>query len=160
MVRKLNDSLDSSGGDAWVDWEGIPLSSDWMEEITRAIEGGDAFLFVISPDSLASKVCMEELELGLKYNKKLVPILYREPEKGQDMHEKLAATNWVYLREQDDYDATIPKLIESIQTDLGWVRQHTRLLQRATEWDDKKQNNSFLREFNIVCENLTKIPYA
>ena len=37
FVRKLNDSLDSSGVDAWVDWEGIPLSSDWMEEITRAI---------------------------------------------------------------------------------------------------------------------------
>lgn len=144
FVRKLNDSLDSNGVDAWVDWEGIPLSSDWMEEITRAIEGGDAFLFVISPDSLASKVCMEELELGLKYNKKLIPILYREPNKGSEMHEKLAATNWVYLREQDDFDATIPKLIESIQTDLGWVRQHTRLLQRATEWDEKNRNNSFL----------------
>jgi WD40 repeat protein len=144
FVRKLNDSLDSSGVDAWVDWEGIPLSSDWMEEITRAIESVDAFLFVISPDSLASKVCMQELELGLKYNKKLVPILYRDPEKGTEMHEKLAATNWVYLRKQDDYEATIPKLVESIQTDLGWVRQHTRLLQRATEWDRKNRNNSFL----------------
>jgi len=144
FVRKLNDSLDSSGVDAWVDWEGIPLSSDWMEEITHAIEGGDAFLFVISPDSLSSKVCMEELELGLKYNKKLVPILYREPEKGSEMHEKLAATNWVYMRGQDDFDATLPKLIESIQTDLGWVRQHTRLLQRAVEWDEKERDNSFL----------------
>lgn len=145
FVRRLNDSLDSSGVNAWVDWEGIPLSSDWMDEITRAIESGDAFLFVISPDSLASKICRQELELGLKYNKKLVPILYREPEKGSEMHEKLAATNWVYLREKlDDYDATIPKLIESIQTDLGWVRQHTRLLQRATEWDRKNRNNSFL----------------
>jgi len=144
FVRKLNDSLDSSGVDAWVDWEGIPLSSDWMDEITRAIESGDAFLFVISPDSLASKVCMDELELGLKYNKKLIPILYRDPEKGTTIHEKLAATNWVYLREHDSYEATIPKLIESIQTDLGWVRQHTRLLQRATEWDRKDRNNSFL----------------
>ena len=144
FVRKLNDSLDASGVDAWVDWEGIPLSSDWMEEITHAIEKGDAFLFVISPDSLASEVCRDELELGLKYNKKLIPILYREPEKGQEMHEKLASTNWVYMREQDDFDATLPKLIESIQTDLGWVRQHTRLLQRAVEWEEKGHDNSFL----------------
>ncbi len=50
FVRKLNDSLDANGVDAWVDWEGIPLSSDWMDEITRAIDGGDAFLFVISPE--------------------------------------------------------------------------------------------------------------
>ena len=144
FVRKLNDSLDSSEIEAWVDWEGIPPSSDWMEEIARAIQGGDAFLFVISPDSLASKVCGEELELGIKYNKKLIPILYRDPKMGTVMHEKLSSHNWVYLREQDDYDIGISKVLESINVDLDWVRQHTRLLQRATEWDRKNRNNSFL----------------
>lgn len=144
FVRKLNDSLDSSEVEAWVDWEGIPPSSDWMDEITRAIEGGDAFLFVISPDSLASEVCGDELELGIKYNKKLIPILHREPESGTVMHEKLSSHNWVYLRNQDDYDAGIAKVLESINVDLDWVRQHTRLLQRAREWEDKNRNNSFL----------------
>jgi hypothetical protein len=109
FAQKLNASLDGNGVDAWVDWEGIPLSSDWMDEITRAIEGADAFLFIITPDSLASKVCMEELELGLKYNKKLIPILHIEPNKDSPMHSELGATNWVYMREQDDYDATFPE---------------------------------------------------
>ena len=152
MAQKLNDSLDNSGIDAWVDWEGIPLSSDWMDEITRAIEGADAFLFIITPDSLASEVCTQELELGLQYNKKLIPILYKEPEKGSTMHEALAATNWVYMREQDDYDATLPGLIESIHTDLGWVRQHTRLLQRAKEWESKGHGNSFLLQGDDLNE--------
>jgi len=144
FVRKLNDSLDSSEIEAWVDWEGIPPSSDWMDEITRAIEGGDAFLFVISPDSLASEVCGQELELGIKYNKKLIPILHRDPEKGTVMHEKLSSHNWVYLREQDNYDAGISKVLEAINVDLDWIRQHTRLLQRAREWENKNRNNSFL----------------
>ena len=121
FVHRLNDSLDASGVAAWVDWEGIPLSSDWMDEITRAIEGSDSFVFVISPDSMASKVCLQELELGLKYNKKLIPILYREPEAGSALHEKLAATNWVYLRDNlDDFEVTIPKLVESIRTEVEW----------------------------------------
>ncbi len=144
FAEKLNDSLDNSGVDAWVDWEGIPLSSDWMEEITRAIEGADAFLFIITPDSLASEVCAQELELGLQYNKKLIPILHIEPEKGSTMHEALAATNWVYMRKEDDFDATLPKLLDTIQTDLGWVRGHTRLLQRAKEWEAKNKSKSFL----------------
>jgi WD40 repeat protein len=144
FVRKLNDSLDSSEIEAWVDWEGIPPSSDWMDEISRAIEGADAFLFVISPDSLASKVCGDELELGVKYNKKLIPILHRDPESGTVMHEKLSSHNWVYLRDQDDYNAGIAKVFESINVDLDWVRQHTRLLQRAREWENKNRNNSFL----------------
>jgi WD40 repeat protein len=144
FVQKLNDALDNAGVNAWVDWEGIELASDWMSRITAAIQGGDAFLFVISPDSLASKVCAEELELGLKLNKKLIPILYRDPEKGSTMHEKLAATNWVYLRPQDNFDETLPKLIEAINTDLEWVSQHTRLLERALEWEGKNKNNSSL----------------
>ena len=145
FVRKLNDALDALGVDAWVDWEGIELASDWMARITAAIEGGDAFVFVISPDSLKSKVCLQELELGIASNKKIIPVLYREPEKRQKMHPKLASTNWVYLRtKKDDFKATIPKLVEAIQTDLGWVQQHTRLLQRASEWDLKKQNKSYL----------------
>src|SRR5215217_1030792 len=97
FVQKLNSALDEAGVQAWVDWEGIELASDWMETITQAIQGNDAFLFVISPDSLKSKICADELELGIKLNKKLIPILYREPTSSSKMHEKLASTNWVYL---------------------------------------------------------------
>ena len=50
FVRKLNKAVDESGIESWVDWEGIPLSSDWMVEITAAIEASDAFVFVISQD--------------------------------------------------------------------------------------------------------------
>lgn len=144
FVQKLNSALDTVGVQTWVDWEGIELASDWMETITHAIQGNDAFLFVISPDSLKSKVCTDELDLAIKLNKKLIPILHREPTKTSRMHEKIASTNWVYLREQDNFDETIPKLVQSINTDLGWVRRHTRLLEQAMEWDHTNRNNSFL----------------
>ena len=145
FVSKLNKAINENGIETWVDWEGIPLSADWMAEITAAIEASDAFVFVISPDSLKSKVCMDELELSIKYNKKIIPVLYSDPEKDQKMHPKLASTNWVYMRpKKDDFKATLPRLIESIRTDLGWVQQHTRLLQRATEWEQKGRNNSYL----------------
>ena len=144
FIQKLKDGLDQAGVQAWVDWEGIELASDWMATITTAIQGTDAFLFVISPDSLTSKVCADELSLGLKLNKKLIPILHREPEKGTTMHEKLAATNWVYLRQADNFEETLPKLIQAINTDLDWVRQHTQLLRQATEWENKNKNSSFL----------------
>lgn len=144
FVQKLNDALDNAGIQAWVDWEGIELASDWMERITNAIKTHDAFIFVISPDSIKSKVCADELELGISLNKKLIPILYREPKEGQKLHEKLAATNWVYLRKQDNFGETIPKLVEAIQTDLEWISKSTQLLNQALEWESKDKNNSFL----------------
>ncbi len=144
FVQKLNEALDQAGVHAWVDWEGIELASDWMETIKEAIQGSDAFLFVISPDSLKSNICAQELEFGISLNKKLIPVLYREPDKDSTMHEKLASTNWVYLRSEDNLEETLPRLVQSINTDLSWVQQHTRLLQQANEWAQKSRNNSFL----------------
>lgn len=145
FVQKLNDALNASGIAPWVDWEGIPLSSDWMAEITTAIQSADAFLFVISPESLKSRICMDEVELGIKFNKKIIPILYKEPLKGHKIHPRLASTHWVYLRSRkDDFKVTIPKLVEAIQTDLSWVQQHTRLLQRALEWERKNHSKHYL----------------
>ncbi|MDP1545200.1 MAG: TIR domain-containing protein [Anaerolineales bacterium] len=141
FVRKLKESIDQTGFDVWVDWEGIPLSADWMAEITQAIESADAFLFVISPDSLKSEICDRELELAVKGNKKIIPILYREVEKKQPIHPKLASTNWVYMRSRKEkFEKSLPLLVDSIQTDLGWVKQHTRLFQRASEWTQKSNS--------------------
>jgi WD40 repeat protein len=144
FVQRLNDALDAAGVHAWVDWEGIELAADWMETITTSIQSTNAFIFVISPDSLKSKVCAQELEVALGFNKKLIPILYREPQKGQTMHNKLSATNWVYMRKDDDFDGTLPRLVESIKTDLDWVNKHTRLLNQAIEWERRNRNNSYL----------------
>jgi hypothetical protein len=144
FVQRLNDALDNAGVHAWVDWEGIELAADWMETITTSIQSTNAFIFVISPDSLKSEVCARELELALGFNKKLIPILHREAQKGQTMHQKLSSTNWVYMRKEDDFESTVPRLVDSIQTDLDWVNRHTRLLNQAVEWERRNRNNSYL----------------
>jgi hypothetical protein len=57
FVRRLYEALSRTGHASWVDWEGIPPSAAWFQEITSAIEAAQAFVFVISPDSVASEVC-------------------------------------------------------------------------------------------------------
>jgi hypothetical protein len=42
-----------------VDWEDIPKGTGWLNEIYAGIEGADIFVFIISPDSLASEVCTQ-----------------------------------------------------------------------------------------------------
>ena len=61
IVRALHDGLKERGIGVWVDWEDIPPSAEWWTAICRAIDSADAFAFVITPDSIASQVCGDEL---------------------------------------------------------------------------------------------------
>ncbi|WKZ47729.1 MAG: TIR domain-containing protein [Anaerolineales bacterium] len=155
FVKKLNDALDNEGVKAWVDWEGIELASDWRARIADAIQSSDAFIFVISPDSLKSKVCGEELAQGIQYNKKLIPVLYRPRTPGQKVPKELSQKNYVYMRAEDNFRATLPKLVEAINTDLAWVQLHTKVLNDAIEWDTKNRSRGFLLQSEELKEAET-----
>ncbi|ESA34684.1 wd40 repeat-containing protein [Leptolyngbya sp. Heron Island J] len=46
FVQVLHQALLESHYDSWVDWEDIPLTADWWEEIKAGIESADTFIFV------------------------------------------------------------------------------------------------------------------
>jgi WD40 repeat protein len=141
FVRRLHAALADLGRETWVDWEGIPPTADWMQQIAAAIDVAQAFVFVISPDSLKSAVCADELEHAVRANKRLVPILLR-PAEAVEVPSPLARLNWVMFRSGDDFDAAVRVLIEALDVDLEWVEAHTRLLVRAREWEARGHSGS------------------
>ena len=50
FARKLTKSFKDQDLDFWIDWEDIPPTVEWWQEIERGIEEADIFLFLISPD--------------------------------------------------------------------------------------------------------------
>ncbi len=143
FVRTLVGALVERGKEVWVDWEGIPPTVEFMEEIRAAVESADAFLFVLSPDSATSRVCNEELDGAVALNKRIIPVVRRDvPE--ADVPEEVAGLNWIFCRESDDVGQQVGLLLEALDTDYDWVRAHTRLLVRASEWDRKGQESSLL----------------
>ena len=151
FVKCLFEAFEAHGREVWVDWEGIPSTAEWLAEIYAAIEAADAFVFVISPDSVASEVCGLELAHAVEHNKRLMPIVRRDVD-SKAVPQALAALNWIFFRESDDFDGAFQSLIEAIATDLDWVRAHTRLLVRAVEWDSKGRDNSFVLRGNDLEE--------
>ena len=61
FVRRLDEALKRRDREAWVDWEGIPPRRHMQKTIYGAIEGADTFIFVLTPDSIASEVCGNEI---------------------------------------------------------------------------------------------------
>ena len=143
FVRRLDEALKSRGREAWVDWEDIRPTEEWMEAIYSAIEGADTFVFVLTPDSVASVVCGREIAHAAANNKRMVPIVARDVN-ADTVPEALAKLNWIFFRDGDDFGKATDTLISALDTDLKWVHEHTRLLTRAVEWNAHGRNNSFV----------------
>jgi WD40 repeat protein len=143
FVRRLDESLKNRGREAWVDWEDIRPTEDFMQAIYGAIEGVDTFVFVLTPDSVASVVCGREIAHAVAHNKRMVPVVARDVSP-ETVPEALAKLNWIFCRESDDFEKATDTLITAFDTDLEWVHAHTRLLTRAIEWENKGKNNSFV----------------
>ena len=172
FVRRLHQALADAGREIWVDWQDIPLSADWWDEIARAIEASDTFVFVISPDSLGSPICNLEIAHARENNKRIVPILYRDAELddaidllglrelGDNVEEVLGEKtieqvarenwntvsrhNWLFFQDQLSFEENIQRLVDVIDTDLDHAREHTRLLVRAREWQNRSDDASYL----------------
>ena len=138
FVLDLQEALEERGRGTWVDWEDIPLTAKWLEEVYSGIESANTFAFVISPDSLVSEFCRRELDHAVKNNKRLAPIWRRDVD-DESVPPDLASHQYVYFRESDDFEKSFESLMKALDTDLEWVREHTRLLTRAKEWDKKRQ---------------------
>jgi WD40 repeat protein len=143
FVHRLCDALSSAQREAWVDWQDIPPTAEWLEEIKSGIEKSDNFLFVISPDSVESPVCQRELSQAVQRNKRLIPLLHRDvPDNGLPL--PLAKINFIFFRHSDDFQSAFAILKHALDDDLDLKRRHTRLLVRAREWEAHGHHPSLL----------------
>src|SRR5437016_3655160 len=143
FVGRLDEALKRRDREAWVDWEGIPPGDTWEKTIYGAIEATHTFIFVLTPDSIASEICGKEIAHAAANNKRLVPIVYRDVT-AERVPKSLGELNWLFFRDSDDFEEATDTLIRALDTDLKWVHAHTRLLTRAIEWDANGRNNSFV----------------
>lgn len=151
FVRQLYAALKQANRTVWVDWVNIPAIAEWRPEILTNIEAGHNFVFVLSPHSLKSEVCNEELTHAIQNGKRLVPIVCQTVDPAT-VHPELAKLNWIFFRPEDDFDAACDRLLAALDTDLEHVRVHTRLLVRSREWDGQNRDSSFLLRGRDLAE--------
>ena len=144
FTRQLVDRFEKEGLDAWIDWQDIPPSIDWMKEIQKGIEDADVFLYLVSPDSISSAVCAKELEHASLNGKRIIPVIVRDID-SKSAPAGISHLNWIFFsRPQDTFDGSFAKVWTAIHTDYDWVQAHRRLQVRALEWDRNQGEESFL----------------
>ncbi|RMF05763.1 MAG: TIR domain-containing protein, partial [Chloroflexi bacterium] len=156
FVRKLYNELTAAGREVWVDWKDIPPSADWWAEIENGIDDSHNFAFVISPDSVISEVCGQELEYANTRNKRLVPIIHRHVETGL-VPDCLTHLNWMFFDDDANFHTAVEELNTVLDTDLEWVKAHTRLTTRTTEWLKANRNESYMLRGDDLADALQRL---
>jgi WD40 repeat protein len=170
FARRLANELTKTDRDVWIDWEDIPRAVDWLNEIYTGIESADAFVFVVSPNSLRSEVCNYELGHARTQNKRVIPVIYqtvdeptekevRQGWEGQaweaqarENWEGIKHLNWIFFDQPDVFERELAALIKALEQDLDYTRQHTRLLVRAMEWQRSGFRDSLLLSGDAIDE--------
>ena len=65
--------LESQGFSVWVD-EAIEAGSRWGDDLARAVEHCAAFLYFLSPRSVGSRYCLDEVHFALECSRPIVPV--------------------------------------------------------------------------------------
>lgn len=126
-----------------MDTEGIADGEVFPEAIKRAIEQSDAFLFVITPSSVESRYCEQEVEYARDLQKRIVPLL-REFVPDSDLPAEIRDRNWVPLTDDAEFEPSVGRLLKALDTDLAAAQAHTRWLVKALEWEAEARDRSFL----------------
>jgi WD40 repeat protein len=143
FVQRLASSLHELGKSTWIDTSGIADAEVFPQAIRSAIEESDAFLFIITPASVASGFCEQEVTYARSLAKRIVPIL-RDPVPDDQIPEEIRHRNWIPSTDSDDYDASLARVERALDTDLELRKEHTRILVKAVEWDHEGKERSFL----------------
>ena len=139
FADQLDAALDLTGFEAFLDRQGISGAEDWKRRLGDLIRDADTVVFVLSPSSAKSDICAWEVEEAARMRKRIIPVLCR-PLEDAEPPPRLKALNYIYFYDEPNapgsgFGAGLAKLVPALNTDLDWVREHTRLLARATEWE-------------------------
>jgi len=139
FADQLNLALDAYGFECFIDRQGISGGEDWKRRLGNLISEADTVVFVLSPTSARSEICAWEVEEATRLNKRILPVNC-QPLKGASPPVRLRDLNYIFFHADpkapgSGFGSGLAKLIAALNTDFDWLREHTRYLQRAIEWD-------------------------
>ncbi len=116
FAMKLGNALKEKNVKVWIDEEKIRPGDPLNEIIKRGIEHeSDAFLFVLSLETLKSKMCKYELDFALnqmeKNYKSIIPILFKEC----TIPEYLRNICYADFRDPKCFNVALERLVEGIK---------------------------------------------
>jgi hypothetical protein len=144
FADRLDPALKARGFETLIDRTDILAFEPWWQRVEGLIGRADTVVFVLSPDAVRQdSVARKEVAFAASLNKRFAPIVYRSVE-NKLVPEELAKLNFVFFDEPARFEQSVDQLVEALNTDIGWVRQHTEFGEQARRWTQTKGASGLL----------------
>ncbi len=166
FARKLHETLQLQGEQTWFESDPADLGADYALQVRSAIERAENFIVVVSQDGLASPSVLDELNIAEKLSKRVIAVSYQSGAMSlvKQLHDKLAAQKidktelgrsplpkslvgspWIDFSEHDgNFMSNFWGLYRILKSHPQHVLEHTRLLMRASNWEQVERDDSAL----------------
>jgi hypothetical protein len=134
FADRLEAALKARGFVPLIDRSDIYAFEEWWKRVEALIGQADTVVFVVSPDGVRPEsVARKEVAFAASLNKRFAPIVYR-PVEDKLIPEELAKLNFIFFDDPARFEEGADKLAEALDTDIGWIRQHTEYGEDAHRW--------------------------
>jgi len=149
FVDRLQPALANHGVDAYVDREDIEKGEEWWERIEQLITEADTVIFVMTPGSANSAICHREVDFAERVKKRFLPVIAADIT-DQTMPPAVARLNYIFFIENrnagasGNFEEAVAELTEALNTDIAWIREHTRIGALAHRWEKRERPDEML----------------
>ena len=96
------------------------------------------------------------MEEAARLNKRILPLVFR-PLEGVNPPPRLQDLNYIFFYKEpkmphSGFGTGLANLVTALNTDFDWLREHTRYLQRAIEWEKGGRAAERLLSGNDILE--------
>ena len=128
-------SLLAQNIEAHGDWELVPGPA-YQGQLDHAIREADAFVFLITPRSITSPACLQEIFFASQLKKKILPALCEPIPHGVEIPAGLASPQWAYLTGSQAWESGVANIVRSVNSDYELMRLHTQITLAEQAWRD------------------------
>lgn len=139
----LVEALAARGFEITIDRRDLPFGEKWRDELAEFIRLSDTVLWMISAASVKSKWVNWELDEVAKRSKRLVPVMVADTARDA-LPRQLGEIHIFPVSGVFNVGRDLDALVRVLETDLAWLKQASRLQDRAAEWISKGRPSALL----------------
>jgi WD40 repeat protein len=132
-VDAIVKALNERGFDVKIDTRDLPFGEKWQAELAEFIRLCDTVIWLVSESSIGSKWVNWELDEVARRNKRLVPVMIADTSRST-LPRQLGEIHILPAEGTFELSRDLEALVRVLETDLQWLKEASRLQDRAHEW--------------------------